>query len=103
MNFKIVIGAAALSLATIGGASAQEVYVTEPAYVAPPVYAAPVAPAPAYVVPAPGYVVSEPAYVAPPYAVPAPPPAPVPSPYYEATYAAPAACTVDIYGNRYCD
>ncbi len=110
MKPTLIAGAAvALSLATITGASAQT-YIEEPAYVEPP---------PAYVAPAvpPGYIVSEPGYV-----VAAPPPVYVMpryrrtirprteyysarprTDYYSATYAAPETCSVDDYGNRYCD
>jgi hypothetical protein len=107
MKAKLLAGtAAALSLATITAASAQT-YIEEPAYVEPaPAYVAPVAPAPGYIVSGPGYVVeAPPAYVAPRYryATPRYRYTTPRSDYYSATYSAPAACTVDAYGNQYCD
>jgi hypothetical protein len=94
MMSKTLAGAAAVLFAGTAAASAQTMYVTEPAYAEPPIVSAPVIAALGYVINDPGYVVS-PSYgyttTVPVYG------------YYNTTFVEPRTCSTDFFGNQYCD
>jgi hypothetical protein len=101
MMCKTLAGVAAVLLAGTAAASAQTVYVTEPAYAEPPIVSAPVIAAPGYVVSDPGYVVAPaPGYVQHDYGYTTRVPA---YGYYNTTYVEPRTCSTDFFGNQYCD
>lgn len=104
---------AALSLAGIAAAGAQNVYITqppyaEPAYIPEPAYVAPDAvavPARTYVVAEPTYVITEPSYVAPNYVQPGysyVSDVPAVSGTIAAGYNGIVYCTTDADGYRHC-